>query len=414
MNASDLLQVLDVTRRLARNVDLPDVLRATIDAGRTVCRAERGSVFLYDAATEELYTVVGTGLGDAAIRIPAAKGIAGQTAQTRVTINIPDCYADSRFHQETDRLTGFRTRNLLSIPLVGLDDELVGVMQLLNHDDGPFAAHEQQLAEALADQAAVALQRARLMEDRLARQRLEQEIHIARQIQLDVLPKQLPLVPGFEIVAKATPAEETGGDIYDLIPLPDGRLCVVIADATGHGVGPALSVTQARSMLRAGLRLGAEPVQLLTHVNAQLADDLAAARFITLFLGILDPAAHTMMYASAGQAPLILLRRDGTADIRDATTMPLGILAELPVDAPLFSEWFGFQPGDTLLLLTDGFFEAQNPAGEELGTQPLLDTARRCGDVRAMLTALQDCVAAHVAGAKQADDQTAVLLRRLP
>ncbi|MEM6562170.1 MAG: SpoIIE family protein phosphatase [Planctomycetota bacterium] len=415
MTGHDLQRILGVTRQIARNVELPAVLDAVIEAGRAVTDAERGSVFLHDADAGELFMFVGTGVETRTIRIPADTGIAGETAQTRTAINIPDCYADPRFHADTDKATGFVTRNMLSVPLLGIDGELVGVLQLLNHTDGPFEQHHQQLAEALADQAGVALQRARLLEDRMARQRLEQEISIARQIQEDVLPKALPTVRGYALAAEAEPAEETGGDIYDLIPLPDGRLCVFLADATGHGVGPALSVTQARSMLRVALRLDAQPAELLREINAQLTADLSTMRFITAFIGLLDPATHTMHYAAAGQAPLILLAADGIADVRDATLMPLGIMEELPADddAMPFEATFEFGLGDTLLLLTDGFFEAQDPAGNELGHDVLIEQAKSTADVDAMLKQLRDTVADHVAGGQQADDQTAVLLQRV-
>ncbi|MEM8872759.1 MAG: GAF domain-containing SpoIIE family protein phosphatase [Planctomycetota bacterium] len=413
MTPQDLTRVLEVTRHIAQGVELPEVLAAVIESGLAVTEAERGSVFLHDEPAGELFMFVGTGVDGPAIRIPSDRGIVGETAQTRTTINIPDCYADPRFHADTDKATGFRTRSMLSIPLVGLDRELVGVLQLLNHADGPFDAHHQQLAEALADQAAVALQRARLLEDRLAKQRLEQEISIARQIQEDVLPNETPAVPGYEIAAHADPAEETGGDIYDLIPLPDGRICIFLADATGHGVGPALSVTQARSMLRVGLRLDADPATLLNDINAQLANDLSATRFITAFIGILDPATHTLTYAAPGQAPLVMLRVDGTADVRDATHMPLGILEDLPSEeAEPFGRHFAFDVGDMLLLLTDGFYEAQNAAGEELDQGPLIVAASQPGSVADVLARLKNVVAAHVGDGPQTDDQTAVILRR--
>ena len=328
---ADLLRLLTVTRQLARPVALEEVLTAVIDAARRVLRADRGSVFLVDG--DELYTLVGTGLTAQAIRVPIDRGVVGETARTRRAVRIDDAYADARFDRSADAATGYRTRNLLSLPLVGVDDELVGVLQVLNKDGGSFADSDLALAELIAAQAAAALQRARLFEDRLARTKLQADLEIARQVQQDVLPRSLPEVEGYQFAGHAKPAEETGGDLFDVLSMDGGRLGLLLADATGHGIGAALPVTQTRSMLRLGARLGSSWVEITRAVNAQLMDDLALTRFVTLFFGRLDPARHTLDYVAAGQAPLLHHHAEGDElSWHDATTMPLGIHAPLPED----------------------------------------------------------------------------------
>ena len=159
---ADLELMLQITRALGAATELQELLEIIVDAGMRMLDAERGSVFLYDAESRELFSVVSTGADG--IRFSIDKGIAGAAALSMQVINVPDAYADERFNQEIDKKTGFRTRNILSCPLTGYDGELTGVLQLLNKKQGPFTDYDQQLAEALGSQAGVARQRAREIE----------------------------------------------------------------------------------------------------------------------------------------------------------------------------------------------------------------------------------------------------------
>lgn len=424
-----LLRVLEVSRQLSVPADLPSVLRTVIEAGRTLLGADRGSVFLYAPETRELYSVAAT--GEVALRFPSDKGIAGHCATTRATVNVPDCYADPRFNPELDRKTGYRTRCLISVPLIGLEGELVGVMQLLNPPKPAFDAADQHLAQTLAGQAAAALQRAQLIAAREVKMRLEHDLAVAKRIQEHVLPKSLPQIQGYEVAAFSRPADETGGDVYDLVPLspeptdpdhappsPDsGRLVVLLGDATGHGIGPALTVTQLRGMLRMGLRLTDDIGLLLTHIDRQLSDDLPMGRFITAFLGLLCPRSHRLTYHSAGQAPILWHRHrtDGGELVWfDATGLPLG-LGELHAksDPPMTID---LAPGDAVVLASDGFYEAPDPQARQLGRDGVGRAVLACDGLgpQAVIDAILHATAVHVATAPQADDMTLVVIRRLP
>ena len=155
-----LRQILEVTRKLAAPFDLDTMLTEVVNASREVLKADRGTVFLYDEAAHELVVRVGTELDH--IRIPADKGIVGESAQTRKLINVPDCYADPRFNRAIDKQTGYRSRCMLTIPLIGYEESLVGVLQILNKNEGVFDARDEYVAQALAAQAAVVLHRARV------------------------------------------------------------------------------------------------------------------------------------------------------------------------------------------------------------------------------------------------------------
>jgi sigma-B regulation protein RsbU (phosphoserine phosphatase) len=348
-----LERLLDVTRKLATPFDLTSMLTEVIDAGRAILRADRGSVFLYDSKTEELYTTVATGIDE--IRFPATRGIVGECAQTRRVVNVSDCYADPRFNRDVDRKSGYRTRCLLAVPLIGYDDALVGVLQVLNKHEGVFTQDDEQIASALAAQCAVALQRVRMVADMVLKKKMEHELSIARDVQMRVFPKEMPKITGYDISGWSRPADQTGGDIFDLITLDDHRLMLLVGDATGHGIGPALSVTQFRAMLRMGVRLGADLDAAFTHINDQLCQDLASNRFVTAFLGVLDTRDHTVTYHAGGHGPLLLFHAaTGEWESRGATTFPMGMMEILRLTK---AQVFELAPGDILCLVSDGILE---------------------------------------------------------
>jgi phosphoserine phosphatase len=328
LDAATLERILEVTRRLAAPFELSKMLGEVIDAGRAVLAADRGTVFLYDDQTDELVVRVGTDIET--IRIPADRGIAGECARSRQVINVPDCYADSRFNPEVDRSSGYRTRCLLAVPLIGHDDSLVGVLQLLNKEDGTFDERDESIAASFAAQCAVALQRARMTEELVVKEKMERELSLAREIQIGFLPREMPRLTGYELAGTSRPADETGGDTFDAVSIDDTNAMLLLGDATGHGVGPALSATQVRAMLRIALRLGAGLDATISNINDQLEQDLADNRFVTAFLGILDAVTHRVTYHAAGQGPLMHFRAAaGTFDWHKSTTIPLGFISPL-------------------------------------------------------------------------------------
>ncbi len=410
-----LMRLLAVSRQLSAPMELKTLLGMVIDAGRDVLGAERGAVLLYDAPHRELYSKVATGQED--IRVTIDSGIAGACARSRRTINVQDVDTDPRFNPQIDRATGFRTRCLVSVPLIGLDEELVGVMQLLNPARGHFNAGDENIAEVLASHAAVAIQRERLLAERLVRMKMERDLEAARVIQEGVLPRYLPLLAGYDVAGFSRPAEQTGGDIYDVVPMgipPYSPIALLLADASGHGIGPALSVVQVRAMLRMGLRLGASIGDLVRQMDAQLFQDLADDQFVTAFVGCLDPVRHDLVYHAAGQGPLLHYHAaDGRAEWLGANALPLGVAEVTVVPSPLTMH---LEPGDVVALITDGIYECANRNGEVFGELRVLDliTRNRTLEARNLIDALVRAVDHYAEGTVQADDLTVIIIRRLP
>ncbi len=404
--------ILQVSRNLALPLELTEMLTEVAVVACDVLHAERCTVWLYDSETEEYHTKVVLGTGS--IRIPADRGIVAACGKSRGVINVPDCYADPRFDPSVDRETGYKTRCMLSIPLIGYDDELIGVMQVLNRIDGSFDAEDIEKALALSAQSAVALERARMLKDLLVKERIEHELEVARQIQMGSLPRAMPAVAGYDIGGASQPAEETGGDAFDVISLKDSTIALLIADATGHGVGPALSVMQVRSMLRMCSRLGCGLTETFSGINHQLVEDLPSERFVTAFFGKLDSAVHRIDYISGGQGPLLHYRAaSDEMEFLDPTTLPLGIVDMMAEAVP---QSFDMEPGDIVALITDGVFEAERADGEQFGearTEAILRD-NKDGSMADLVEILSEHVSAFTQGAPQADDITILLVKRLP
>jgi phosphoserine phosphatase len=408
----DLQVILDIARAMSASVDVDRLLELIMDSARQVLNADRASLFLYDPATDELHSKIAHGAGE--IRFPATAGIAGAAARDRKAINTPDAYADPRFNPDIDRRTGYHTRCLLTVPLLGTDDQLTGVVQVINKVGGVFTAYDQRLAEALAAQAGVALQRSRLMQHYVEKKQLESSLAIARGIQQALLPKTGPDLPGYDLDGWNEPADQTGGDCYDYIPLEDGRWALYIADASGHGIGAALVATEIRALLRAFSGRETQPAEVLVRANRCLCDDLPDGRFVTVCFGILDPVRHRFEYASGGHGPLFWYKAaTGEVACTGGTGLPLGLFDPLNIEPAPAVE---FAPGDIGVLLTDGIVEAEGPQNEAFGKERVIQIIRdQAGRGPAdVIQALREAVRDFLAGGPQADDLTVVVLKRRP
>lgn len=406
----ELSLLLEASRQLGAPIELGPLMQHIETAARSVLDCERATVFVLDAARDELRSQVATGMNE--LRIPAKAGIAGSVAQTGEIINVPDAYADDRFNPEIDRKTGFKTRNLLTVPLNGQDGARVGVLQVLNKSAGPFTGHDVALAEMLSAVAGVALQRQVLLEEAAEKQRLQHELDVAREIQQAQLPTTHPVIEGFDIAGWNQPATETGGDCYSYLPLPDGRLGLLLADATGHGIGPALVVAQCRSLIRAMLHLSEDIPQIVRNVNDVLGEDLPNDRFVTAFFGYLQPTDGRVEYVAAGQGPLLHFHAaEDRVESLTATTFPLGIMDGVDFGP---TEMIDLAPGDALLLATDGFFECHNADREEFGAERVGELLRTHRDRPAaeVIRTLHEAILAFSCDDVQEDDLTVILVKR--
>lgn len=362
ISRESLVSILEIMHRLAAPEAMPELLREVIEVGKVAIVAETGVLWLLEKSSQQLVMVVPA--SSLPPRMDFDQSWAGKCAVEHKISNISECREDELFLAHPLHIPESETRSLLNVPILGQDDSLLGVMQWLGAEPGQFDEHDEWVGPALAAQAAVAIQHSYMTDELLANAVLSQEVAVARNIQMSTLPDVMPEVPGYDLYGHFEPTDQTGGDLYDLVML-NGRLFMLLGDATGHGFGPALSATQMQAMLRVSFRLGADLDHAYMHVNNQLAEDLPDDRFITAFMGFLDPVTHVVNYHSGGQGPILHFRAaTKKCDWYKPTNFPVGIME---IDARQESANLQLEPGDILALISDGVYEYNNTAAEEFG-----------------------------------------------
>ncbi len=320
----------------------------------------------------------------------------------------PESTSLVRFNEEV------RPGIVLGVPLK-VHERTLGVLLLGRLKQHPeFTAGDEKLVSALAGQAAIALETARLHQEEVKLQRLEEEMLIGRQIQLSFLPESLPEIPGWEFAAAYRSARQVGGDLYDLIYSQDNpaRLNIVIADVTGKGVAAALFMAFARTVLRLTSIEGGSPGEVLRKANHYILQERRKAVFMSAFFLSLDLNSGKLNYANAGHDwPLLLERQTGSICRLEATGYLLGAFGEIEPDEFQTT----MKPGDLLVLYTDGVSEAFNPQNELYGTKRLeaLVSSRIWTNADDLLNSILEDVERFTNEEPQSDDLTLLVVRRL-
>jgi serine phosphatase RsbU (regulator of sigma subunit) len=243
-------------------------------------------------------------------------------------------------------------------------------------------------------------------------ERLNHDLNIARSIQQGLLPARSPKLRNFELAGWNQPADQTGGDYFDWQELPDGRLAMSLADVTGHGIGPALVMAACRAYARSNFLTTGDPTTVLDHLNKLLFEDLPPERFVTYAVALLDSSGSKLQMLSAGQGPLLVYRA-ATREIRrlEAQGIPLGLMPGIKYGLAVE---LSLAPGDMFVLVTDGFYEWENPQGEDFGLARLQKVIQDSCDYspEEVIQKLHAAVISFCRGTKQMDDLTAVVLKR--
>jgi phosphoserine phosphatase RsbU/P len=241
----------------------------------------------------------------------------------------------------------------------------------------------------------------------------KEQFRVAREIQQRLFPKRAPGLPGFDIAGASYPAEATGGDYFDYLPMLNDRWGFIVADVSGHGVGPALLMAETRAYLRVLAGRREDPGEILTRANGVLAEDVGAERFVTLFLARLDPKDRRLVYASAGHSPGFILDKTGAIKTKlPRTGIPLGMRPDTEYRP---SDDYQLAPGDVVLLLTDGVEETVSPDDTLFGIERTLDVLRANRDQPAqdIVNALYQSSRKFCDNAPQLDDITAIVIKVL-
>ncbi|MBF0537745.1 MAG: SpoIIE family protein phosphatase [Nitrospirae bacterium] len=419
-----LYALLELSRAIGVEIEIENLLDVIVEKATDVMDAERTTLFLYDDSDDALTSRIAEGLtGIHDIRLPMGCGIAGDVARRRKTINIADAYSDARFNIEVDRCTGYRTRSVLCSPIIGSNETLMGVIQVINKKNngdssvissGAFNDQDERLLEILCGHAAVALERIKLTEACLQKKRIEESLRVAHDIQMNMVPTVCPTLKkrGIDLYAYMNAAREVGGDFYDFFLVDQDRLCLTIGDVSGKGVPAALFMVKAMTLLKSTVQTGVTPSEALTIVNRELCLDNRSYLFVTVFLGIFDIRTGHFQYSSGGHNPPYLLRHDGIAPITGAEGPALGVMEGIHYE----SSDIEIAPGSTLFMYTDGVEDSRDVSGGFFSierVEQLLYTNRLL-PAEMLVAAILDSVNEFSKGTPQSDDITVLAIRNMP
>jgi len=407
---SKLERLIEASRVLNSTLDLDKLLDIILETALKIVNGDRGTVYLIDHETQELWSKILKGSEMVTIRLPIGKGIAGYVAATGDTLNITDAYLDPRFNPEIDRKSGYHTDTILCMPMKNKDGKIIGVFQLLNKRNGNFTQDDENFITALSVHAVIALENARLYEEEKALNRMREEVRLAAKIQHDLLPKSIPQIPGYDIAGFSIAAQVVGGDLYDCIPVDAHRAALCLGDVSGKGLPAALLMANVQATLRAQTVTNVPVKECILRSNKLLFQSTSSEKFVTLFYAILDGERHTLTYCNAGHDHPVLVSGEKQIVRLKTGGIVLGIMDAFP----FVEESVSLHPGDALVVYSDGVAEAMNAKEEQFGEERLLDVIRRnhCHGARQLIDDIIAAVKSHTGNHPQYDDMTLLVLRR--
>ena len=375
----ELSSIIEATKKLNSTLDLGELIHIILQIATRQTGAERGTVFLVDSERNEIWSLVGIGLEQQVIRLPAERGIAGWVAREGSAVRLENAYNDARFEPDIDRKLGFKTRQLLCLPIRNEAGAIIGVLQLLNKAEG-FTDEDEAFLDALSAHVALALEKAQLHRERVEKEKMERDLALAREIQAGLLPEGPPAFSGIEIAVSHRASQMVGGDYYDFLPVQvDGKeaLLLVVADVEGKGAASALVMANVQATLHAL----ADHVETLEKLPATINHKLLMGarsssttggrmtKYLSMFLALVESGGRNLTYVNAGHVPPVVIRADGSIEWLEAGGMIVGLLPDVQFESGAVA----LAPGDLMVACTDGITEAMDSVGTEFSRQRMAE-----------------------------------------
>lgn len=407
--AADQLRVLvDIHQALADAMTIEDLLEGVLDRVFVHLRPQHGAIFLLRDG--ELVRAASRSMEATADEFPESQSLAGEVIGKRLAAVVYDTTTDARF-LEAKSLIGAGVRSLVAAPLLTRDRALGMIVLSTSLVEREFREPDMELLVVVASAIGLRMRNIALAEEAAERQRFERDVALARRIQVTFLPPETPQIPGVEIYGGNIPSRGVSGDYYQVVERKDhGDLAVIIADVSGKGIAASLLTGYVDALCLAYLGEGHPPEEVFNRVSPQMNAKTPPESFATAFLGLIEPTGR-VVFASAGHDPVALIRSSGEIDWLMPTGMPLGLMPNATYTATEAS----LEPGDTMVLYTDGITEAANPEEEEFGRERLGECCveHRTLPVDDLAHAIYDSVEAFARGVPYHDDRTLVILRRV-
>ena len=413
-----LRMLLDITQKISRSLDLQEVLNQVLDTLDSLIPYDAAGIFVLqcvdkdslpegeEPCTFKSEAVRGYDIDELTdLHLKLGEGFIGHVAMNREPIISPDVREDPIYVNARDR-----TRSEMVAPIIS-NDEIIGVFDLESDQLDAYSKDDLDVLMLLAAQVAIIIEKVMLHEQLIEKKRLEGQLEVARQVQLELLPAGDPELAGYDISAYNFPTEEVSGDYYDWVSIYEDQIAIVIADVSGKGVPAALLMAFLRASLRAATHIGYATHISMAKVNYLLWESIERNQFVTAFYGILDGPNRTLSYSNAGHTPSLLVHADGSHRFIDRGNVPLGMFR----DTRYHEYYLSFDPGDVLVLYTDGVTEATNPAGEEFGRERLAEAVKAHTNLSArdLIAGLQGEVLNWTDGLGATDDVTFFVIKAL-
>ncbi len=363
-----LRMLLDITKTISRSLDLEEVLNLVMDTLGSLLPYDAAGIYLIEFSDEDKspYIFKSSAIRGYQIsfeliepRLKMGEGFLGTVAQTGKPIISHDVSKDPRYFAAREL-----TRSEMVAPIIS-NDHVIGAFDLESDQLDAYSEDDLAILQLLTSQVAIIIEKVRLHEQVVEKKRLQAQLEIARQVQLELLPSADPVVEGFDISAYIFPTEEVSGDYYDWVRLYEDQIGIVVADAVGKGIPAALLMAFLRASLRVSAQIGYAPHIAFGKVGALLSDSTEDNQFITAIYGLLDSTNRTFVFSNAGHNPPLLIKPDGEYRFIEYGDMPLGMFP----DSHYHQHFIRFEKGQVMVIYTDGITEAANPGGEEYGNE---------------------------------------------
>lgn len=403
-------QLIDSLRVLSSEEDPDALLHSMVHRAIRTVGAERGLLLGLGGDGAPVVLVGSTADGTA---LPGGARWTTQVVQHVLDTGeaIYDTGDNSGDFDPSQSMINLDIRSVMCVPLRLTQGEKGALYVDARATERPFAKGDLRFFEAFADMLAIVGRNREAVEERLRNERMARDLELVREIQDRLLPGEPLQAGGYSALGRVIAADEAGGDYFDYFDLPDGRVALAVGDVTGHGAGPALLMASGRAYLRSHAQQADAADRMLCRLNRQIESDTDADRFISLFLGLLDPRTHEFSWCNAGHPPALVVRADGTTITCRNTGMALGMTDE---DVFQPGEPITLEPGDTVVLYTDGITELRQ-GDEQYGTERLEASIRQHlgGTTAELLDGLfRDARAWAGSEHPGQDDLTVAILRR--
>jgi serine phosphatase RsbU (regulator of sigma subunit) len=413
--AAKLRGILEISRTLAGTVDLNSLLPKILDTLFTIFPgADRGCILLKDAATGQMIprAIKHRRPGDDE-SVKLSRTIVNKVLADKTGILSADASSDTRF-QASESIANFTIRSMMCVPLLGLDGEPLGIINVDTQNPlKQFHKDDLDLLMAVAGQAALSYENARLVVSYTEKQKQDNEMQIAAGVQRALLPEHLPQVPGYEFSATYESAQAVGGDYYDCLLLPRDRVALAFGDVAGKGVPASLVMSRLSSVVQCTMEFVEDVGEAAARINEHMCANAVEGRFVTFTLALIDLKTNEMSLVIAGHMSPVIRRVDGSTEEFPETMigLPLGVVSGMTYEVSRRT----LQSGETVVIYTDGVSEAMNPASDLYGVERLRETITKGAPEPAKLaqTILAD-VKRHANGRAQNDDITLMVFGRSP